>query len=207
MRLTQLVGVSQARGCIRRASAQHRLRGAKQERSTYRVRHVTKAAYTLHLTAYSVLRIDFAIICQWLFSRLFPHRSDTLQLMRCTGGKHSHWHIISKSIRNTRAAMHTRLVYSVNRIVSLLMYCTVHQGFSTYGTCAICGTLTKNFWHFAFIFMWHSWSNNIKKMALRKKKVERTVVHYWLVTTHYSFVQVSSNLDENLSWKYHKIYK
>ena len=28
--------------------------------------------YALHLTAYSVLRIDFAIICQWLFSRLFP---------------------------------------------------------------------------------------------------------------------------------------
>ena len=53
VRLTQLVGVSQARGCIRRANAQHRLRGAKQERSTYRVRHVTKAAYILiHCTIY-----------------------------------------------------------------------------------------------------------------------------------------------------------
>ena len=66
---------------------------------------VTLNEYALHLTAYSVLRIDFALICQWLFSRLFPHRSDTLQSMRCTGGKHltSHWHIIAKSIRNTRA--------------------------------------------------------------------------------------------------------
>ena len=41
------------------------------------------------------------------------------------------------------------------------------QRFSTCGTRAICGTLTNKLWHFAFIFMWHSWSNNIKKMALR----------------------------------------
>ena len=83
----------------------------------------------------------------------------------------------------------------------------LHQRFSTYDTRVICDTLTKKLWHFAFIFMWHSWSNNIKKMTPRQKKVERTVVHNWLVTTHYSFVQVPSNLDENLSWKYHKIYK
>ena len=44
-------------------------------------------------------------------------------------------------------------------------------------------------------------------MTPRQKKVERTVVHYWLVTTHYTFVQVPSNLDEYLSWKHHKIYK
>ena len=33
--------------------------------------------------------------------------SDTLQSMRCTGGKHSHWHIIaeSTSIRNTLCAV------------------------------------------------------------------------------------------------------
>ena len=48
--------------------------------------------------------------------------SETLQSMRCTNGKQSHIHIIAKSIRNTRAAMHTRLVYSVNCIE--LMYCT-----------------------------------------------------------------------------------
>ena len=81
------------------------------------------------------------------------------------------------------------------------------QWFSTYDTRVICDTLTKKLWHFAIIFMWHSWSNNIKKMTPRQKKVERTVVHYWLVTTHYSVVQVPSNLDENLSWKYRKIYK
>ena len=34
--------------------------------------------------------------------------------------------------------------------------CTVMQGFSTYGTRAICGTLTKKLWHFAFIVLWHS---------------------------------------------------
>ena len=84
---------------------------------------------------------------------------------------------------------------------------TLLQRFSTYDTRVICDTLTKKLWHFAFIFMWHSWSNNIKKMTPRQKKVERTVVHYWLVTTHYSFVQIPSNLNENLSWKYHKIYK
>ena len=31
---------------------------------------VTLNEYALHLTAYSVLRIDFAIICQWLFSNI-----------------------------------------------------------------------------------------------------------------------------------------
>ena len=66
---------------------------------------------TIHYTLYTkrvciasqrraCLRIDFAIICQWLFSMLFLHRSDTLQSMRCTvidngkhsNGKHSDWH-------------------------------------------------------------------------------------------------------------------
>ena len=36
------------------------------------VQYNTLNEYALHLTAHSVLRIDFAIICQWLFSRLFP---------------------------------------------------------------------------------------------------------------------------------------
>ena len=91
--------------------------------------------------------------------------------------------------------------------MKLIVYGQLDQRFSTYGTRAICGTFTKKLWHFAFIYIKHSWSNNIKKMTLRQKKVERTVVHYWQVITHDSFVQVSSNLDKNLSWKYHKIYK
>ena len=61
--------------------------------------------YALQLTGHSVLRIDFTIICHWLFSRLFPHRLDTLQSMRYTGGKHSHLHIIAKSIRNALCAV------------------------------------------------------------------------------------------------------
>ena len=44
--LTPLTRATHARTCIRRACAQHRLRHAPQERSAYRVRHVTKAAYT-----------------------------------------------------------------------------------------------------------------------------------------------------------------
>ena len=38
--------------------------------------------YALQLTAHSVLQIDFAIICQWQFSRLFPNRSDTVNAVR-----------------------------------------------------------------------------------------------------------------------------
>ena len=56
----------------------------------YSTIHYTLNEYALHLTVHSMLRIDFAIIIQLLFSRLFPHHSDTLQSMRCTGGKHSH---------------------------------------------------------------------------------------------------------------------
>ena len=41
-------------------------------------------------------------------------------------------------------------------LIRLKMGGSVVQGFSTYGTRAICGTLTKKLWHFAFIFMWHS---------------------------------------------------
>ena len=61
MRLTPLVGASQARGCIRRASAQHRLRGAKQERSTYRVRHVTKAAYIEFICSFMYSYCDLSL--------------------------------------------------------------------------------------------------------------------------------------------------
>ena len=73
--------------------------------------------YALHLTANNVLRIGFAIICQWLFSRLFPYRSDSLQSMLCTGGKHSHWHIIAKSIRNTLCAVSWCILVTKSRFI------------------------------------------------------------------------------------------
>ena len=46
----------------------------------YSIRTLYK--YALPLTAHSVLQIDFAIICQWTVSRLFPNRSDTVNAVR-----------------------------------------------------------------------------------------------------------------------------
>ena len=96
---------------------------AHTDKLMYSTIHYTLNEYALQLTAHSVLRIDFAIICQWLFSRLFPHRSDTLQSMRCTGDKHSHWHIIAKSIRNTLCAVSCN-AYSFS-VYCILLYISV----------------------------------------------------------------------------------
>ena len=45
------------------------------------------------------------------------------------------------------------------------MCSTVEQWYSTWGTRVICDTLTKKFWHFAFIFTWHFWRKDVKKMT------------------------------------------
>ena len=82
--------------------------------------------------------------------------------------------------------VYTLLLWTLHNY-SLLILVLLCSGFQPGGTLVICDTLTKTLWHFDFIFMWHSWSKNIKKMTPRqKKKVERTVVHYWLLTSDYS---------------------
>ena len=45
------------------------------------------------------------------------------------------------------------------------MYSLINQWYSTWGTSFICDTLTKKFWHFAFIFTWHFWRKDVKKMT------------------------------------------
>ena len=61
-------------------------------------------------------------------------------------------HIKFRSSALTYLIVVTCYYHSFNYCVSI----SVHQWFSNYGTRAICGTLTKKLWHFAFIFTWHS---------------------------------------------------
>ena len=68
--------------------------------------------YALQLTAHSVLQIDFAIICQWLFSRLIPNLSDTVNaVLRCWQAWKTVIYILLRNLFATRsalwAAMHT----------------------------------------------------------------------------------------------------
>ena len=81
----------------------------------------------------------------------------------------------SKVSRKNKGKVSQFFVQSVTNDTSTLGW-VPQQWFSTWGTRVICDTFTKNFWHFAFIFMWHSWSKNIIKMTPR----QNVVVNYWL---------------------------
>ena len=74
-------------------------------------------------------------------------------------------------LNNLKRSAYILSIYSTKNLRNYYESYTVMQWFSTWGTRVICDTLTKKLWHFAIIFMWHSWSKNIKKMTPRQKKV------------------------------------
>ena len=53
-------------------------------------------------------------------------------------------------------------------------YCPVLQWYSTWGTRVICDTLTKNIWHFAFIFTWHFDAKMLRKWHPGKTNAKYT---------------------------------
>ena len=123
--------------------------------------------------------------------------------------------ICTLSQKNKTLSLFQNLKKITDYNTTSVMY-SVHQWYSTWGTRVICDTLTKKLWHFAFIFTWHFWRKMLRKWHPGKTNAKykltwqaiSPVYMYCMYNTYIVNVHNEHKWKcENVSWKYHKIYK